>query len=846
MSVNPSPLGGFATQFFDNNGVILSGGKIYTYAAGTTMPQATYTSLLGNTAHANPIILDSAGRVPGGEIWLTNGLDYKFVIETSTGSLIGSYDNIFGVNANFSATLVLNIATLKAETWPFGRPDVVQLVNNYTAGDAGGFFRWDGASTATDNGGTIIAETATTTGRWLRQFNPARVQPEWFGSASDWPAAIEAAANALPLTATGGAVELTASVYSCARAITILRDHVTIRAVSNWGAELRFTNASNNGVRFNTGGTQIRYNLWLEDVVITSTVTQTSGIAARWDNVVYGGLRRVRLFGDSKLFSGVQFYSCTEITFEDVEASDTQRFILNAYGSNQSTSTLNGKMQGLRFKGYSYLYTPWRTGSPVLGTDGCIQIGTHVEAVFNEGTLIIGGIPTNATGLIISGNAVNRNIAIVMNNCEIEVQSGASARGIHLVNCVDVTFDQGWAGGNNTTGIYIDATAAGVVFGETFEAYINGATPASAIVINGPLTRWYGNIVDYQGTTHTGVSINYSTAIDCSIEGSMASLAVGIAATNIAATTRGQIAVDFGASCTTDMTGLDVPSSLTLANATRQGPGTHLLAGGARNIILNGDFTQWQRGTTIAVTGRVYGPDRWNIQRGAGGITVSQQTGPSPSQYAMRVQRDSGNSNTDDAYFVQDVKTVDTLRFAGRPLVLRIKYQTGANFSGANILYQLNTGTGTNQSVMAGFTGNAVVASGSLPISTSWATVKIPFTPGASATEMAFLGIFRPTGTAGANDWISIAEVEIVEPRGLCPTFDARAVDEEFQRCALYFQALTVQTENGSRNIGFSQRMAATPTVTVSAGAAASITSSGLELSHTSAVTCNITANLEP
>jgi hypothetical protein len=97
-TVNLSPLGGAASQFLDNNGVILSGGKIYTYAAGTTTPQAVYTSVSGATPHANPIILDSAGRVPGGEIWLTNGQSYKFTLETSTSILIGTYDNITGIN----------------------------------------------------------------------------------------------------------------------------------------------------------------------------------------------------------------------------------------------------------------------------------------------------------------------------------------------------------------------------------------------------------------------------------------------------------------------------------------------------------------------------------------------------------------------------------------------------------------------------------------------------------------------------------------------------------------------------------------------------------------------------
>lgn len=105
MSVSLSILGGVATQFFDNNGVILSGGKIYTYAAGTTTPQATYTSVTGVTPHTNPIVLDSAGRVPGGEIWLTDGLAYKFVIETSSSILIGSYDNISSVDAASSAAL---------------------------------------------------------------------------------------------------------------------------------------------------------------------------------------------------------------------------------------------------------------------------------------------------------------------------------------------------------------------------------------------------------------------------------------------------------------------------------------------------------------------------------------------------------------------------------------------------------------------------------------------------------------------------------------------------------------------------------------------------------------------
>ena len=97
MAVYLSSFGGAGAQFFDNNGVPLAGGLIYTYAAGTTTPQATYTSNSGSIAQANPIVLDASGRVPSGEIWLTQLLLYKFVLQTSSGVTIGTYDNISSI-----------------------------------------------------------------------------------------------------------------------------------------------------------------------------------------------------------------------------------------------------------------------------------------------------------------------------------------------------------------------------------------------------------------------------------------------------------------------------------------------------------------------------------------------------------------------------------------------------------------------------------------------------------------------------------------------------------------------------------------------------------------------------
>jgi hypothetical protein len=95
MAVNLSFIGGAGWQFFDDNGDPLSGGKIYTYAAGTTTPLATYTSRTGATANTNPIILDAAGRTPE-QIWSTEGSLYKYVVKTSADVTIRTWDNIGG------------------------------------------------------------------------------------------------------------------------------------------------------------------------------------------------------------------------------------------------------------------------------------------------------------------------------------------------------------------------------------------------------------------------------------------------------------------------------------------------------------------------------------------------------------------------------------------------------------------------------------------------------------------------------------------------------------------------------------------------------------------------------
>lgn len=93
-----------ATKFHSTlaNGQANASGRVFTYAAGTTTPQATYTDASQTTPNANPIILDATGRA---SVWLDPSLSYKFVIQDSAGAAApdGTVDNISSAGSGFGS-----------------------------------------------------------------------------------------------------------------------------------------------------------------------------------------------------------------------------------------------------------------------------------------------------------------------------------------------------------------------------------------------------------------------------------------------------------------------------------------------------------------------------------------------------------------------------------------------------------------------------------------------------------------------------------------------------------------------------------------------------------------------
>lgn len=80
-------------KFFSTAGVPLVGGKLFSYIAGTTTPQATYTDQSGNTPNTNPVVMDANGEA---NVWLDPSLAYKFVLKDASDNVQWTIDQVSG------------------------------------------------------------------------------------------------------------------------------------------------------------------------------------------------------------------------------------------------------------------------------------------------------------------------------------------------------------------------------------------------------------------------------------------------------------------------------------------------------------------------------------------------------------------------------------------------------------------------------------------------------------------------------------------------------------------------------------------------------------------------------
>jgi hypothetical protein len=261
---------------------------------------------------------------------------------------------------------------------------------------------------------------------------------------------------------------------------------------------------------------------------------------------------------------------------------------------------------------------------------------------------------------------------------------------------------------------------------------------------------------------------------------------------------------------TTTNYGFDVPTSSDLVKngATQiallgQDLDTFLFRPFTRNAIINGGMDVWQRGTSIAIAAaaKTFASDRFWAARGGSvaGSTVSRQaTGDTTNlpfiQYCARVQRDSGNTSTQFISFNQDIETVNSIPLAGRTVTLSFYARAGANFSATSSALPVSivTGTGTDQSLSSGYTGQATAFSGTATLTTTWQRFTFTGAIGATATQIGIQPYYVPVGTASTNDYFEITGVQLEQGSQATPfTRAGGTIQGELAACRRYLPAFS-------------------------------------------------------
>ena len=145
----------------------------------------------------------------------------------------------------------------------------------------------------------------------------------------------------------------------------------------------------------------------------------------------------------------------------------------------------------------------------------------------------------------------------------------------------------------------------------------------------------------------------------------------------------------------------------------------------------------------------------------------------------------------------QGFETSNSVPFAGKTVTLSFYARAGANFSSASnaLLVIIQNGTGTDQNVFVGYTGNNNIIGQTKTLTTTWQRFTTTGIVPANATELGFQVSYTPTGTAGTNDYFEITGVQL--EAGSTATSFSRAggdIQGELAKCQRYYWRNTADT----------------------------------------------------
>ena len=238
--------------------------------------------------------------------------------------------------------------------------------------------------------------------------------------------------------------------------------------------------------------------------------------------------------------------------------------------------------------------------------------------------------------------------------------------------------------------------------------------------------------------------------------------------------------------------------------------------GGRKNIVMNGAFQVWQRGTSFTADGDVFGADRWVISRPNQTVTKEIASIGNIRCNSMKMLK-TGSGAITAYHSIEDGTGVSAggSLFNGKTLTLSYYARASGSFdnNGQVWLYYNNNSSSVQ------------VATCTDSLSTSWTKFTHTFTMPTNTETYAnvyslTLSLIRALdGNVGNSDWVEVAQVQL-EESSTATDFEHRSYGEELALCQRYYEIVknirvwTWNAANGARLSGsFRTEKRAAPTV---------------------------------
>ena len=232
-----------------------------------------------------------------------------------------------------------------------------------------------------------------------------------------------------------------------------------------------------------------------------------------------------------------------------------------------------------------------------------------------------------------------------------------------------------------------------------------------------------------------------------------------------------------------------------------------------RNRLINGDAQVWQRGAggsasiAVAASTTSYTADRWQLATGANqAYHVIQAAGATSGSFLFQVQRDSGQTGTGAVLFCSSLPRGFCIGAAGNIITLSFKALSGANYSPTSGALGVKVYSGTGSIDISGINGAFTGTANAISQTATLTGGSQNFTYSSSAlgstvTQLAVEFSMTPTGTAGANDWFQVTDVQLeVSPKQT--PFDRLSFHEQKFRCLPFYQKSFNYNRAPAQNVG--------------------------------------------